>query len=941
MSTSSLDRLEDEAPSSQPRRDEVLAAVADVAERLLRAVSWRDTMPDVLERLGRSARADRAFLYECATEEGAVVSRMTSEWVAPGVRPSIDTPLWQAYREAPEDVERFERGETVRYAAAESAAEKRVVLEAEGTLSTLLVPVLEAGRLRALIGFDACRAARVWAPSEIEALRAAAGALGAAVERSSSQAALRRREEILAAVATASERLLQAERWKDAIEDVLAVLGHATHSSRAYMFETTESDDGRLVSSMRYEWTEDGIAPTIGTPHWQGYEERGWHAERLRSGEPSTLLAADDTPADRVAFDAEGTLVYVSIPIRARGRLRGYIGFDDCVTEREWSALELEALRAAAGTIGAAMERELSDARLGSHERILEAVAGSAERLLRAPSWRDAIDEVLGLLGRAGAASRCWLFECEADAAGRILSTLTHEWVAPGVTPSQVDEFWRARVEPRRAVEAFSRGEPLQLLRDEAYPEARAKLAAEGTLSVICVPILVDGGLAAYIGYDDCETARRWSAAEEEALRTAASVLGSAMQRATGLEAIRVRERILEAIASASQRALGAASVADGVRMILEGIGPASSASRVVVVELGEQDDGSMVVTANHQWVAPGIPPVPESVWEGHPVPAAAASSYTRGEIATRLATEASGASHEMLELSGTHSLLTIPILVGGHVWGALGFSDCVRPRRWELAETEALRATAGVIAAMVERDRSTRALRASDERLWQAQKMEAIGRLSSGLAHDLRNYLAVIVNYATFVREQLPHDGRADVDALLETAGRVGDLVDRLVAFGRPQETVTPQIVDVGEVVRGVREVVGTLLPEGHSLSMSIDTGLDPVYIDRDELERVIVNLVLNARDAMQGAGALTIAVRPDPIGVVLDVADGGVGMDEATRARALEPFFTTKAGMGTGLGLAIVYGIVSRAGGTIEIESAPGEGTCVTVRLPRAAAA
>jgi signal transduction histidine kinase len=218
---------------------------------------------------------------------------------------------------------------------------------------------------------------------------------------------------------------------------------------------------------------------------------------------------------------------------------------------------------------------------------------------------------------------------------------------------------------------------------------------------------------------------------------------------------------------------------------------------------------------------------------------------------------------------------------------------------------------------------------------------MEAIGRLATGLAHDLRNYLAVIVNYATFVRGQLAESARTDIDALLDTTERVGELVDRLVVVGRPQGVVAPELLDVSDVVRGVGEVVRTFLEEHHRLDITTTDGLDPVLVDRAQLERVVVNLAMNARDAMPGDGTLTIDVGASPEGVALLVADTGVGMDEATRARMLEPFFTTKAASGTGLGLAIVYGIVSSAGGTLDVESAPGEGTRVTVRLPRATAA
>ena len=236
------------------------------------------------------------------------------------------------------------------------------------------------------------------------------------------------------------------------------------------------------------------------------------------------------------------------------------------------------------------------------------------------------------------------------------------------------------------------------------------------------------------------------------------------------------------------------------------------------------------------------------------------------------------------------------------------------------------MRAAAGALGAVIEREASIEALRASDERLSQARKMEAIGQLAAGLAHDLRNYLTVIVSYASFLRERVADDGRADADALLETAGRVGDLVDRLLAFGRPQDTVTPELLDVGDVVRGIRDVIRSSLPESHTLvGLRLAGARSGALRSRPARARDPQPRAQRARRDAHHPGTLAIVARPDPIGVALDVADTGVGMDEATRERVFEPFFTTKAGQGTGLGLAIVYGIVTRNGGSVEITSTP----------------
>jgi signal transduction histidine kinase len=751
------------------------------------------------------------------------------------------------------------------------------------------------------------------------------------------QASLRRRDAILAAVAEAAELLLASAHWDEAAPEVLELLGRAAGASRAYVFQSRYDGERRLRSSMAGEWVAPGIAPTIDVPFWRDYLEPTFEAERLARGEAIVYPTAEAPDEMRAVLTAEGTLTSMSVPILVDGRLWGYVGFDDCEHERAWTVAETEALRAAAGTLGAAIGQADAAGELAARERILNAVAAAAELLLRAPSWRDAIDEVLRLLGQAGSASRCWLFECR-EIDGRMHSTLTHEWVAPGVEPSQVAAFWRDRIEPQHVVAELSRGLPTQALREEVHPEAQARLAAEGTQSIICVPVLLEGRLAAYVGYDDCDAPRRWSSSEEEALRAAASVLGSAMQQERSLATIRARERILAAIAAAAQRVLSAPTTRDAVDIVLGEIGQAAGVSRVFVVEFEHHEDGSATVVDASQWNAEGFAPTPRSVWEGQVVPREPLEAYERGDVVQWLTRDTEGQLRAVLEASGTLSLLYVPLAVRGSVWGLVGFNDCAAERTWDVAEIEALRAAAGAVSALIERGLADEALRASDEQLWQARKMEAVGRLAGGVAHDLNNYLTAIVGYAEFVREKLPPEERADADELLAATDRVGELVRRLLTFSRPRDLPDAGGVDGGEVLRGIEGIVRALAGDGVQVEIEVAPGLRPVAVERDQLERVVVNLAVNARDAMPRGGTLSLGVRPEDGGLRLEVADTGVGMDEATRARALEPFFTTKGSRGTGLGLATVYGIVNRHGGRLQLESAPGAGTRAVVWLPGA---
>ncbi len=239
------------------------------------------------------------------------------------------------------------------------------------------------------------------------------------------------------------------------------------------------------------------------------------------------------------------------------------------------------------------------------------------------------------------------------------------------------------------------------------------------------------------------------------------------------------------------------------------------------------------------------------------------------------------------------------------------------------------------VIGAML--DVSDR--RALEEQLRQAAKMEAVGRLAGGIAHDFNNLLTVIAGSTEFLLAACPPgDPRhEDVVDVRRAAERARDLTRQLLSFSRRQPVQPGRVrldAFVGEVTRLLQRVVG----EG----VRIDTALDPatpaVRADVGQLEQTLVNLVLNARDAMPGGGTVTVATyRADDGSAALAVRDTGVGMDAETRARAFEPFFTTKqTGKGTGLGLSTVYAIVHQAGGHLQVESEPGAGSTFTVLLP-----
>ncbi len=234
-----------------------------------------------------------------------------------------------------------------------------------------------------------------------------------------------------------------------------------------------------------------------------------------------------------------------------------------------------------------------------------------------------------------------------------------------------------------------------------------------------------------------------------------------------------------------------------------------------------------------------------------------------------------------------------------------------------------------------------------------QAQKMEAMGRLAGGVAHDFNNLLTVINGYAELILEQAPPGSavRAPTEEIARAGDRAAALVNQLLAFSR-QRAQAARVLDLNAVVGGIVTLLARLLGADVRLQTRLAPETGPVRADAGQLEQVLMNLAVNARDAMPQGGTLTIETgnaelsaadlraypgqRPGRYSV-LTVRDTGVGMDEATLARAFEPFFTTKGEKGTGLGLATVYGIVHRSGGHIEVASERGRGTTFRIYLPQ----
>jgi CheY-like chemotaxis protein len=232
---------------------------------------------------------------------------------------------------------------------------------------------------------------------------------------------------------------------------------------------------------------------------------------------------------------------------------------------------------------------------------------------------------------------------------------------------------------------------------------------------------------------------------------------------------------------------------------------------------------------------------------------------------------------------------------------------------------------------------------------------MEALGQLTGGIAHDFNNLLMAVLGSLSLLRKHLPAgDARASrlLDIAAAGANRGAVLTQRLLAFGRRQ-ALQPEVVALPTLLQGMEDLLRRSIGPGHRLLIEAPAALPAVRVDPNQLELAVLNLALNARDAMPGGGEIAIALRqedlpapgrdglPPGFYLVLSVTDHGIGMDEVTLARAAEPFFTTKGvGKGTGLGLSMAYGLAAQSGGRLALHSRVGEGTVAELWLPRSAA-
>jgi len=387
-------------------------------------------------------------------------------------------------------------------------------------------------------------------------------------------------------------------------------------------------------------------------------------------------------------------------------------------------------------------------------------------------------------------------------------------------------------------------------------------------------------------------------------------------------------------------------------------------------------DGDDVVLVATCPPLPPAFPdPLRRAPLREHPHIRSSLESGTAVVLSDTQTETLTSAERQVVDARGLRTILYLPLMVGTHPTGTLILASTGTPRTFEADDIAVCQGFSGHAAQTIENARlyeSTRRFaealereveqrkhteeerHALQARLTQAEKMESIGRLAGGVAHDFNNMIQAIIGNTGLVLEDLPLDSpfRENLEEVSKAAERSADLTRQLLAFAR-QQTIEPTVIDLNATVNGMLRMLRRLIGEGITLAWLPGTHLSPVRMDPSQIDQLIANLCVNAKDAIgDRAGRITIETRTVtvddslPVGpdkrapgeyVVLSVRDDGCGMDADTLAHIFEPFFTTKGiGKGTGLGLATIYGVVEQNRGFITVSTELNVGTTLCVHLP-----
>jgi len=729
-------------------------------------------------------------------------------------------------------------------------------------------------------------------------------------DRAEAERALRRRDAMLEAVAHIAKIILRESDWESHAEELLALFGEAAETSRAHIYQMSAAPDGSLLASVLYEWVAPGIPPTIEDPRlhdipalaagfvrWVEALSRGeiisGHVREFPESEWALLLGAQDIQSISV------------VPIFVEGKWWGFISLHQCLLEREWLPAEIEALRLAAETLGAAIWGTMTRQALKRRGAILGAAVSTSEILLRSGSWEDNLREVLANLGEAAGVRRVVAFEVDAGPRGHALAAPLSEWTRPGTAPLAVDAHLAASSLEEAGLggwaDLLERGEVVKGPLGE-FPERQMRaLQSLGGRSLAIVPVFAGSTWWGALALEDDRTHREWADMEIEALRVAAGALGAAVSRGRMEQALSdARERYQTLFENASEGIVHAS--VDG--QIIE-------ANPALARMLGYASPEELMTEVGNMrriYLNPG----------------------RRDELLGLLAKK--------------DSVRDFPIEVRRKDGSVRELSLGSRALR------DGERRLVGLVSIVVDvtnARKAQEALRSAYEGERQAaERLHTLDELKNAFlqatSHELRTPLTAILGMSETLR-------RPDIDL---SEGLSREMIERIGHNARRLDRLLADLLDVARLSRGTDQphlVTADVTSLADNVIKNLDTSGHPLHlegphvefpVDAPRLERIIDNLVANATKHTPVGTPIWVRLSHEADGLLIVVEDAGPGVPDEIKETVFEPFWqgpTTPAhAPGTGIGLSIVMQFTKLHSGRAWVEDRPGGGASFRVLLP-----
>ncbi|MCE7948282.1 MAG: GAF domain-containing protein [Chloroflexi bacterium CFX4] len=746
------------------------------------------------------------------------------------------------------------------------------------------------------------------------------------LERRQSELALLRRDAILSAVSFTAQKLLSSVEWENNAEEILAQLGKAAAASRVYIFQNQPTlRDGQWFTDQRYEWVAEGIKPEIDNPDLQNLNMSAafprWVAE-LSAGRPISGIVRDFDANEREILEPQSIVSLVVLPIMVDGQWWGFIGFDECLGDRVWDALEIDLLRAVASDLGAAIARQQSELALLRRDALLAAVSLSQQQLLTSARWESVLPQILMRLGGSLSASRAYIFQKLPNTPeGKTLVDMRYEWVAEGIEAfidapdmrelpiSDIFPDWLADFQDGRVVSHAAK---------DVEGVARDVLDSQGIVSLAVLPIFVDGQWWGLLGFDECLGERVWDELELELLGTMAADLGAAIARQNQEAIVREsRERLLQ--------------IANGLKG--------------AIYEFYVEGD---------QW---RIGYISQGIY--------AVSGVTAEEVMTDLGTLVQHFHPQDLQpfVDSVNA-----VLIDGSNWqfeGRLYHRETGELRWWRGESiptfTESGRVIfKGIFMDVTDRRQAQEQVQTQNEALVKANRELAVARRQAEVASKLKSQFLATMS----------HELRTPLNAVigysqLQLAGMVGELnpeqlayQERILVNAQHLLHLINEVLDLSKIEAGrlelaekpfsVRACLSEVMTQnkvladnkGLAFTLEVDEHLPETLVgDYGRIKQIIINLVSNAIKFTDEGSVAVAAVLQDEATWRISVTDSGAGIPPHLQEVIFDEFHQAENGLdrgGTGLGLAIVRKLVLMMRGNIRLSSEVGRGSTFTVTLP-----